>query len=735
MIVGLRAPRGLNLLASMVLALAVAVVASAADAAPRSKPAVANVAAVPPKADRDGNKIFDDLEAKVASAVPGSRFEVLVALDVAATDARVGELQTRGGGFAVGRRFDLVDGLAATVTRGQLEALTHVPWVEHVEENARVHAFNDGAQQSTGVTKARADVPSLDGDADGDAAVFTGGDLVAAVIDTGIDASHLDLDEGKVLAFKDFVGGRAEPYDDNGHGTHVAATIASDGDARMDRAHAGVAPGAALVGVKVLDAAGGGSMDTVAAAIEWVVQNRALYGIEAINLSLGASGCTDGTDLASQAVDAAAAAGLAVFVAAGNDGPGKCTIGSPGSARGAITVGAIADTSAGGFSLAPFSSRGPTADGRVKPDLVAPGVAITSAQTGTAAGYVSYDGTSMATPFAAGVGLLALDANPALGVAGIRSVLTGTAVDWASTGADGESGAGRLDAYAALKAAGAALTSGPAVPAHVVREGTLPASGAYADFTVDVTSTSFPIAATLVHRDLAAAAAYSPDFDLYLYGPTGTLLARSETVDRQETVSLVPTTTGTYKLRVASYSGSGAYVVDAAGAFATAAPAPAPAPTPVPAPVTVTATPASIGLYAGSIASGDATRLAVDDNAFLGVRSTSSGTRASDWYGLVSNVSNALTSLRVKYRGRASATCSQSVHVYNWTSGSWTRFDARSVGSTEVEVGFQVGGTLANYVSGASGNGDVAVRVRCTRLDSLGFTSSADLLSITIERP
>ena len=719
-------PARRSLLAALAAAaLAILIVGAPTGSAAGGKPPVTIEPKPAPKADRDGDKVFDDLEDRLAELGPGEPVGVLVSLDAAATADRVADTARRAGGADVRRRFEIVDGFSATVTKGQAQALTRVPWVRHVELNSPVRALNDSAQSAYGVTKARADAPSLDGDADGNQAAYSKGDLVAAVIDTGIHSQHLDLDEGKVIGFKDFVNGRTEAYDDNGHGTHVAATIAGDGDARSDGLYKGVAPSAALVGVKVLDANGSGTMETVTAAIDWVVQNKDAHGIEAINLSLGASGCANGTDLASVAVNNAAAAGLVVAVAAGNEGPGQCTVGSPGAAAGALTVGAMDDTGSGGFRLASFSSRGKTADGRVKPDLVAPGVAVTSAQTGTTSGYASFDGTSMATPFVAGVALLALDANRALTAQDVRTKLVSTSIDWGRAGADGEYGAGRLDAYAALKAAGAPLTSGPATPAHVVKEGTLSGTGQYADLKLEVTDVGYPIAATMILPDVAAAATYSPDFDLYLYSPSGSLVAWAEQVTRQENVTFKPTATGTYTLRVASYSGSGAYVVDASGGFGSAAPAPAP--------VTVTASPSSVALYAGSVRSGGAAQLGADDNSYFAVNSTTSGTRVADWYGLINRVSNALKSLKVRYRGKSSYSCNQSLYVYKWTTGSWTRFDSRTLGTSELEVNVSVSGTLADYVSGTSGDGDVAVRLRCTR-DSGSYYTSSDLLQITYEK-
>jgi serine protease AprX len=677
------------------------------------------------KVDQNRNKLFDDLERRLAAAQAGEQVNVIVTLKNEATRARVAELSEQVGGFAVGKRIGVIDGFSATVTKAEAEALARVPWVRRVEENSIVRALNDGAQASFGVTKARVDAPGLDGDADGTAAAYSQRDLVAAVIDTGIDAAHADLDEGKVIAFKDFVNGRTDPYDDEGHGTHVAGTIAGDGDGRADGANRGVAPGAALVGVKVLDANGSGTMANVAAGIDWVVQNKDVYGIEAINLSLGASGCSDGTDATSIAVNNAQAAGLVVAVAAGNDGAGTCTIGTPGAATGALTVGAMADTAALGFSQAPFSSRGPTADGRIKPDISGPGVRITSAAANTGNGYAEYSGTSMATPFVAGLSLLMREANTALTPQQVRDAMTTTATDWGRTGNDGEYGAGRLDAYAALKAVGAPLTTGPSAPAHRFYEGSLSSSGAYVDYKLDVADTSFPVAATLIHPGIRGAAAYSPDFDLYLYNPAGTLVASAETVQRQETIGFKPTATGTYTLRVRSYYGSGQYYVDVSAGVGTVT-------APPPAPTTVNATPASVSLYSGSVRSGGAAQLGADDNSYFAVNSTTSGTRVADWYGLVP-ATNSLQSLKVTYRGKASYTCTQVMYIYNWTTGAWVQLDSRSVGTSEVQVDRTPTGPLADYVSGATGEGDVAVRIRCTR-SSYSFYTSGDLLRITYQR-
>ena len=147
---------------------------------------------------------------------------MLVQLDASATSSRVGDLSSRLGGFAIGRRFGIVDGFSARVTKAQAEALArHAVGGDTSSSTARCTRSTTRAQASFGVTKARIDDPALDGDGDGNPSVYSPSDLVAAVIDTGIDASHVDLDGGKVLAWKDFVNGRTTPYDDNGHGSHV----------------------------------------------------------------------------------------------------------------------------------------------------------------------------------------------------------------------------------------------------------------------------------------------------------------------------------------------------------------------------------------------------------------------------------------------------------------------------------------------------------------------------------
>ncbi len=546
----------------------------------------AGALAAPSGADRDHNKVADGLERSLQSRSSSSKQRLIVSLNRRATAGRVEQLERQVGDMSIKHRFKLIDGVALTATKAQVARLARQGVVTRVSEDKPVHAdsafgqpnaLNDSAQSSFGVTEARLDEPLLDGNADGDPNTYSPGDEVAAVLDTGIDTSHVDLDQGKVLAFVQCLQSPCldhAPYDDDGHGTHVAGTIAGDGDGPSP-AGRGVAPGAALVGVKVLDQNGDGFTSDVVAGIEWVIANKVTYGIEALNISLGSTGCGDGMEPDSQAVNLAYAAGLTVAVAAGNDGPGTCTIASPGDAKDAITVGAMADLGANGFKQADFSSRGPTADGRVKPDISAPGVGISSAAAGTVNGYVTMNGTSMATPFVTGVALLMEDADPTFINDDIKEAIRSTAVDWGlgdrntvpgSTGPDIDYGAGRLDAYAALAQADPNLTSGPQVPNHSLREGSLPGSGSSLEYTVDVATTSFPIAATMINVPSSCVTGGShPDFDLTLIAPNGTTAAFASSSQRQDELGFTPTTTGIYKLRVSSFSDCGDFFMDVSG--------------------------------------------------------------------------------------------------------------------------------------------------------------------------
>jgi len=216
--------------------------------------------------------------------------------------------------------------------------------------------------------------------------------VTVAVVDTGI-APHRDLG-GRIRDGKDFTG-TGSHRDDNGHGTHVAGIVGARGESVR-----GVAPGASFLSVKVLDGQGSGSFEGVIDGIMWAVEQ----GADVLNLSLGGGHRCGGGCPVCRSVTWASGQGAVVCVAAGNSGLGRSTVECPGAARGILTVGAVTKNR----KIAGFSSRGPTADGRAKPDVVAPGVNITSLSHLSGNGYVSKSGTSMAAPHVAGAAALLL---------------------------------------------------------------------------------------------------------------------------------------------------------------------------------------------------------------------------------------------------------------------------------------------------------------------------------------
>ena len=270
-----------------------------------------------------------------------------------------------------------------------------------------------------------------------------GQSVKVGILDTGCDLQHTDL-AGRIQAHTDFTG-KGSAQDGNGHGSHVAGIVAGSGVASGGR-YRGVAPEVDLHIAKVLDDQGSGRTSTVIAGLEWAIDQ----GVHVVNLSLGSDGNCDGSDALSEACDAAVGQGIVVVVAAGNNGPNPRTVGSPGCAREVITIGASTDAD----GIASFSSRGPTLDGRVKPDVVFPGKDIVAARAAdTSLGrivdgdYAELSGTSMATPHATGTVAILLESEPDLSPAAVKERLKATSVD---LGLDfNTQGTGRGDVLAA----------------------------------------------------------------------------------------------------------------------------------------------------------------------------------------------------------------------------------------------------------------------------------------------
>ncbi|MFG2328001.1 S8 family serine peptidase [Streptomyces sp. NPDC048604] len=235
---------------------------------------------------------------------------------------------------------------------------------------------------------------------------LTGKGVKVAVLDTGADTGHTDL-AGRISTTKSFIEGQ-EVADRNGHGTHVASTVGGSG-AGSDGKEKGVAPGAELAVGKVLSDDGFGSESQIIAGMEWAAKD---VDAKIVSMSLGSREGSDGTDPMAEAVNTLSAQTGALFViAAGNSGaPG--TIGSPGAADSALTVGAVDAADHAAY----FTSQGPrTGDFALKPDLSAPGVGILAARSQLVPGsglYTSMSGTSMATPHIAGVAALLAEKHP-----------------------------------------------------------------------------------------------------------------------------------------------------------------------------------------------------------------------------------------------------------------------------------------------------------------------------------
>jgi subtilisin family serine protease len=344
----------------------------------------------------------------------------------------------------VGRRLPSVGGEVADVPDSSLTALARVPGVTSVSLDRRVQ----GTLERTGATIGSTYVHDTLG--------LDGSNVGVAIVDSGVAAWHDDLGSDRLARFVDFVSFQSSPYDDYGHGTHVAGIIAGSGYDSGGRRR-GIAPGATLLVEKVLDAAGQGYISNVIAAIDYAIANKDALHLRIVNLSVAAAVYESyTTDPLTLAAKRAVEAGLVVVSAAGNLGKGADGlpqyggIGAPGNAPWVITVGASSHNGTVDRSddtVAAFSSRGPSAiDFHAKPDLVAPGVGIESlteagttlyntkplmrlwgtVQTATEP-YLSLSGTSMAAPVVSGTIALMLQANPALTPNLVKAILEYTA--------------------------------------------------------------------------------------------------------------------------------------------------------------------------------------------------------------------------------------------------------------------------------------------------------------------
>ena len=406
--------------------------------------AVPALAGAPPSRTTGDHPKLDKALAKLAR-FSGGESRVIIELH----DDAPAALVTKGLDARLGRRLRTFKGTVALIPNARLEQLAKHPLVKRVY----LDRPTGGALNRTAVVVGARAVQRLMG--------FDGTGIGVAIIDSGITSWHDDLTGSgignqQVAAFVDFVNAQSAPYDDNGHGTHVAGVIAGDGyDSYGSRA--GIAPGAHLIGLKALDSHGAGYISDVIAALDWAVANKAAYNIRVINLSVGAA-VTESytTDPLALAAKSAVDAGIVVVVAAGNLGKNAAGavqyggITAPGNAPWVLTVGAFSHQGTITRTddvMAGYSSRGPSSiDFQAKPDLVAPGTGIVSLSDAQSTfyttkasflrwgkrptsykPYVSLSGTSMAAPVVTGTVALMLQANPALTPNAVKALLQYTA--------------------------------------------------------------------------------------------------------------------------------------------------------------------------------------------------------------------------------------------------------------------------------------------------------------------
>lgn len=242
---------------------------------------------------------------------------------------------------------------------------------------------------------------------------YLGKNIGIAIIDTGL-APHPDYRE-RIVGWMDILHEQPFPYDDSGHGSHVAGIAAGSGLLSHGQ-YKGVAPLANLIGIKVLNKQGNGTVSDIMKALRWIQKNYQQYGIRIINISIGANDrqAFDEDCAFVQKVNELWDMGLIIVAAAGNQGPGPQTISAPGNSRKVITVGSLPDQSS---SLSSHSGSGPTLSCIKKPDVVAPGSHIISCcppNRGKTFSYSVKSGTSMSTPVVSGAIAVLLSKYPYL---------------------------------------------------------------------------------------------------------------------------------------------------------------------------------------------------------------------------------------------------------------------------------------------------------------------------------
>ena len=397
--------------------------------------------------------------ARPAARPPQPKAQSLI---VQAADLERAREIVRAVGGTVTHELGIIGAVVAELSPAQVQALRDIRPTPRIYGNTTVQAAYDSDWWSQDVTDGSSTrpatyYPTLIGANRLHAQGITGSGVTVAVLDSGLwEYSTLRNDSAgrpRIRARYDAIANRLSFWngvsDGFGHGTHVTSIILDSGRT-ADGDFEGVAPDARVIPVKAFDGRGMGTYANVIRGIGWVVANKDFYGIRVLNCSFSAKPRSHyWDDPLNQAIMRAWQAGIVVVVSAGNAGPDAMTIGVPGNVPYVVTVGAMTDNNTPSLftddKLASFTSAGPTVEGFVKPDLVAPGghmIGVMSGDSYLAQAYPSYrvgssyfrmSGTSQAAAVVSGAAALLLDANPELGpddvkcqlLAGARPAVTG----------------------------------------------------------------------------------------------------------------------------------------------------------------------------------------------------------------------------------------------------------------------------------------------------------------------